>query len=70
MPRVITILLTSISTWFRSRLAMQMELIALRHQVAVYKQRISRPKLQPPDRGLCGVVRPRGQRYNAVWMFY
>ena len=52
MPRVISILLTSISTWFRSRLAMQMELIALRHQVAVYKQSISRPKLQPSDRWL------------------
>ena len=31
---------------------MQMELIALRHQVAVYKQSISRPKLQPSDRWL------------------
>ena len=52
MPRVISILLTSISTWFRSRLSMQMELIALRHQVAVYKQSVSRPKLQPSDRWL------------------
>jgi hypothetical protein len=52
MPRAISILLTSISTWFRSRLAMQMELIALRHQVAVYKQSISRPTLQPSDRWL------------------
>jgi hypothetical protein len=52
MPRAISILLTSISTWFRSRLAMQMELIALRHQVAVYKQSISRPKLQSSDRWL------------------
>ena len=31
---------------------MQIELIALRHQVAVYKQTISRPKLQPLDRWL------------------
>ncbi len=29
---------------------MQMELIALRHQVAVYKQSLSRPRLQPADR--------------------
>ena len=29
---------------------MQMELIALRHQVAVYKQSISGPKLRPTDR--------------------
>jgi putative transposase len=50
MPRVISILLTSVLDGFRSRLAMQMELIALRHQVAVYQQSISRPKLQPADR--------------------
>jgi hypothetical protein len=52
MLRVIAILLASIKTWFRSRLAMQMELIALRHQVALYKQRVSRPTLQPADRAL------------------
>ena len=50
MPRVVSILLRSIATWFRSRLSLQMELIALRHQVAVYKQSVSRPKLQPADR--------------------
>ena len=50
MPRVVSILLTSIATWFRSRLSIQMERIALRHQVAVYKQSVTRPKLQPADR--------------------
>jgi hypothetical protein len=43
MPRVVSILLASISIWFRSRLAIRMELIAPRHQVAVYKQSILRP---------------------------
>ncbi|MDH3602539.1 MAG: integrase core domain-containing protein [Candidatus Tectomicrobia bacterium] len=52
MPRVVSVLLTAVWDWFRSRFAMQMELIALRHQVAVYKQSISRPKLQPSDRWL------------------
>ena len=52
MPRVFSILLTSVLDWFRSRFAMQMELIALRHQVAVYKQSISRPTLRPTDRFL------------------
>ena len=50
MPRVISILLTSIATWFRSRRSLQMELIALRHQVALYQQSIARPKLRPADR--------------------
>ncbi len=50
MPPVVSVLLASIGTCFRSRLTMQMELIALRHQVAVYKQSICRPKLWPTDR--------------------
>ena len=50
MPRVLSILLASLMAWFRSHLSLQLELIALRHQVAVYKQSISRPKLQPADR--------------------
>jgi hypothetical protein len=50
MPAIVSVLLASIGTWFRSRLAMLMELIPLRHQFAVYKQCISRPKLWPTDR--------------------
>jgi hypothetical protein len=53
MSRVVLILLTSFVTGFRAHLAMQMEFIALRHQVAVYQQSIARPKLQPSDRWLC-----------------
>ena len=52
MPRIVSILLTSVLDWFRSRFSMQIELIALRHQVAVYKESVSRPKLQPSDRWL------------------
>ncbi|MCZ6529840.1 MAG: integrase, partial [Chloroflexi bacterium] len=50
MPPVVSVLLASILVWFRSRLAMQIELLALRHQVAVYKQSLSCPKLRPTDR--------------------
>lgn len=50
MRRVISILLASIATWFRSRLSVQMELIALRHQLAVYQHTVKRPKLRPSDR--------------------
>ena len=52
MPPVISILLTSIGTWFRSRLSMQLEIVALRHQVAVYQQTVSRPRLRTSDRAL------------------
>jgi putative transposase len=50
MPPIVSVLLASVFTWFRSRLSMQLELIALRHQVAVYQQSIPRPKLRPTDR--------------------
>ena len=50
MLPVVTVLFASLLTWFRSRLSMQMEFIALRHQVAVYKQSVPRPKLRPTDR--------------------
>ena len=52
MPPVVSLLLASIATWFRSRLSMQLEIIALRHQVAVYKQTISHPRLRTSDRVL------------------
>ena len=52
MPRVISILIASLMDWLRSRLSLQLELIALRHQVAVYKQSVPRPKLQSSDRWL------------------
>ena len=50
MPPVISASLAYLASWFQSRHAMQMELIALRHQLAVYKQSVSRPKLRPTDR--------------------
>src|SRR5215471_2065450 len=50
MSRVVSVLLASIFTWFRSRLSMQLEFIALRHQLAVYKQSGTRPRLRPSDR--------------------
>jgi hypothetical protein len=56
MPPVVSVLLASVLTWFRSRHAMQIELIALRLQVAVYKQTVSRPKLRPTDRVLRSYV--------------
>jgi putative transposase len=50
MPPVVSALLAYLMTRFRSRRSMQMEIIALRHQVAVYKQTVSRPQLRPTDR--------------------
>ena len=50
MPPVVSALLADLMTWFWSRRSMQTEIMALRHQVAVYKQTVSRPRLRPTDR--------------------
>ena len=52
MPSIVSILLASIGTWVRSRVSMQIEIVALRHQVAVYKHTGSRPRLRTRDRVL------------------
>ena len=52
MSLVVSVLFASLLTWFRSRLSMQMEFIALRHQIAVYQQSVARPRLHPSDRVL------------------
>jgi transposase InsO family protein len=43
-------LLTFLATLLRSRLALQLEIIALRHQVAVSQRSVSRPRLHATDR--------------------
>jgi putative transposase len=49
---LITALLVSLSTWFRSRAALQLEILALRHQIGVLHRSVKRPKLTPADRFL------------------
>jgi hypothetical protein len=54
-----SVLFASLSASFRSRAALQLEILALRHQVVVLQRSVKRPKLTPPDRflwaGLCAV---------------
>jgi putative transposase len=50
MCPILTALLTFLMTLFRSRLALQLEIVALRHQVAVYQRSGSRPRLRATDR--------------------
>jgi putative transposase len=50
MLPLLSALLTFLKTLLRSRLALQLEIVALRHQVAVYQQTVCRPRLHPPDR--------------------
>lgn len=50
MRAVVIALLKSIASVFRSRMALQLEILALRHQLAVYQRAERRPRLGPADR--------------------
>jgi putative transposase len=50
MKPIIRALLAFVSTLFRSRLALQLEIVALRHQLTVYQRTTKRPRINPGDR--------------------
>jgi hypothetical protein len=50
MPPVLSALLAFVASPFRSTASLCLENLALRHQVAVYKQNVHRPRLRPTDR--------------------
>jgi putative transposase len=50
MPPVLRALLAVVIALFCSRRAMPLDMLARRHQVAVYKQSVQRPRLRPADR--------------------
>jgi putative transposase len=50
MPPVVCALLAFLAAYFRSRCSMQLEILALRHQLAVYRQSVPRPRIQSMDR--------------------
>ena len=52
MGPLFSALLTSFFTAFRTRAALQLEILALRHQVCVLQRSVKRPKLTPADRFL------------------
>ena len=50
MAAVLSALLAGFATNFRSRLALQLEILALRHQLAIYQRTVKRPRIRPGDR--------------------
>jgi putative transposase len=50
MPPVICALLACLAACFRSRRSIQLEILALRHQLAVYQRSVPKPRIQPADR--------------------
>ena len=50
MRTTLLIFMSVLSAQFRSRLALQMEILALRHQLKVYQRSGNRPRIKPADR--------------------
>jgi putative transposase len=50
MPSVISAALAYLTSWLQSRHAMQLEILALRHQLAVYQHSVKPLQLKPADR--------------------
>src|SRR5215207_5567471 len=50
LPPILHALLAFSVALFRTRCAMQLEILALRHQLAVYQRSVPRPRIQSTDR--------------------
>jgi putative transposase len=50
MQPILLALMAFVTTLLRSRLALPLEIVALRHQVAIYQRSVSRPRLHATDR--------------------
>jgi putative transposase len=50
MPPVVSALLAFVAALFQSHASLCLEHLALRHQLAVYRQTVHRPRLRPTDR--------------------
>lgn len=50
MRAVLSALLAGFATLFRSHVALQLEIMALRHQLAVYHRTVKRPRIRRTDR--------------------
>jgi hypothetical protein len=53
----------------RSRIGLQIEIVALRHQLAMYKRSIRRPQIRPPDRILWAWLARQWGRWREVLVF-
>jgi hypothetical protein len=69
MLPVVSALLACLAAWFRSRHSMQLEILSLRHQLAVYQRSVPRPRIQPTDRLLQAWLARPGSGWQAALTF-
>ncbi len=56
MKEFVRFLLSTVSSTVRSKLSLQMEIAALRHQLSVYQRTCHRPRVRPADRVLWSCI--------------
>ena len=66
---IIRTLLAFFAISVRSRMSLQLEIIALRHQLAVYQRSIRRPRIRPTDRIFWSWISRHWSRWQAVLVF-
>jgi len=69
MKPIICALLSFLSTMFWSRRSLQVEVVALRHQLAVYKRTTNRPQISGGDRMLWSWLSRRWSGWRDALVF-
>jgi hypothetical protein len=69
MRPIVSALVAFVTTLLRPRLSLQLEIVALRHQLAVYKRSNWRPRIRPADRILWSWMSRHWSRWREVLIF-
>ena len=69
MKPIVRALLAFNVSLFRSRVSLQMEIFALRHQLAVYHRSTRRPQVRPSDRSFWSGRHRHWSRWRDVLVF-
>jgi putative transposase len=69
MGAVLSALLAGFATLFRSHLALQLEILALRHQLAIYRRTVKRPRIRPGDRMFWSWLSRRWAKWREALVF-
>ena len=69
MPPIVRALFAFVASLFRSRVSLQLEIVALRHQLTLYQRSIRRPCVRPSDRILWAWLARHWTRWRDVLVF-
>ena len=69
MKPIVRALLAFVVSLVRSRVSLQMEILALQHQLAVYHRSIRRPRVSPSDRIFWSWLSRGWSRWREVLIF-